>query len=483
MREQYDENLLIGYVEDELSGDERTRVQRWLDADPGLRRLIEGMVADRAALRRLPEPAAPEGLLDEVDAGLEREMLLGGDRDDESIVVEEKRSVLRRIGAVAALAAMLLIGVVTIGPSLLELYPKPVEDHREVAVDTTGRGADPLPPAPVVVGKSGAAPAPGEGVSLGGLDRASIDPTRPGPSPPDEQSPLAGADDGDAETMDAEPPVPEQGRAIVAKGVAPISDELADAAAQVAAESVQVEQAVAPVNEVVMLRVNTRDFERSINQLAVVKQNIDRAEVKADVASPADAPRDDQAAEPMPSKLVGAHARRSNAESSAQPRPTVAADAAAAPSAAQAADPGAAQAGPPAAVELKQLAQDRRREVAVRRERFRLAVPRDQVERAIELLEDAPNADYQDVVVSRVQAPPDATPRNSTNWPRFRADYGGILREQLALSRMPEAQPPKPGESTQVIEVLIEEALPAIDADAIAPEAPAAEQQLPQPSE
>jgi hypothetical protein len=78
-----DEAELLSLVEGELSPDqERAVIRRW-QGRPEVIRLIEGMVKDRTQLGSLPVLSAPVGLLDGVEALLERESLLGGDNGSE----------------------------------------------------------------------------------------------------------------------------------------------------------------------------------------------------------------------------------------------------------------------------------------------------------------------------------------------------------------------------------------------------------------
>lgn len=118
-----DEADLLAFIEDELAQEREAAVLRTLAANPELARLAEGMRADREAISILPQPQAPDGLLQAVDQTLEREMLLGladgrpaRDGLPVSTIQPVRRSPLKsllldaRIQKLALAAAVLLIG-------------------------------------------------------------------------------------------------------------------------------------------------------------------------------------------------------------------------------------------------------------------------------------------------------------------------------------------------------------------------------------
>ena len=55
MVEGYDEQLLLGYVENDLNDAERQYVQRWLNKDPQLAEMLQQMIDDRQAVVALPQ--------------------------------------------------------------------------------------------------------------------------------------------------------------------------------------------------------------------------------------------------------------------------------------------------------------------------------------------------------------------------------------------------------------------------------------------
>jgi hypothetical protein len=123
-----DEADLLAWIEGEpLPRDREQVVARALGEDRVLARKLEAMRADRAAIKGIPEMAAPTGLMSAVEAALqpvlERQMLLGlrdgesfADHPPISIVQPVKRSIMQaffsdRVGRRLAAAAALLIMV------------------------------------------------------------------------------------------------------------------------------------------------------------------------------------------------------------------------------------------------------------------------------------------------------------------------------------------------------------------------------------
>jgi len=160
MHAHYDHEQLIDYIEGELPAEQMARVDAMLASDPKLRRLIESIKADRKALRAMPPDEAPRALVDDVMAGLERQMLLGeaptdGDDVDE-IAAEAQRNRMRigprllRVASYTGLAAALAIAggvvflTVTDSPLLEQADPQKwggTFDNRSVASrDAVGRG-------------------------------------------------------------------------------------------------------------------------------------------------------------------------------------------------------------------------------------------------------------------------------------------------------------------------------------------------------
>lgn len=131
----HDEELLLGYVEGELTPAQRKTVEQLLRSDPRLSLLLHALVADRQGLRELPDPPAPDWLMDEVDRQLERAMLVEDHPAQSFERAVRHRHLLRRVmmvGAVAASVAVVATVVISsltgpltpsIGPMLARTTP------------------------------------------------------------------------------------------------------------------------------------------------------------------------------------------------------------------------------------------------------------------------------------------------------------------------------------------------------------------------
>jgi anti-sigma factor RsiW len=118
MTKQYDEQLLLDYIEGNLSPAQRADLERRLQDQPQMLRYLRDMTGDREALSNLPEPEAPAWIMDEVDRRLERSMLLDFNGPGVDSVVDRQRNVVRRIAMLSGLAAMFLITGLVVGYSL-----------------------------------------------------------------------------------------------------------------------------------------------------------------------------------------------------------------------------------------------------------------------------------------------------------------------------------------------------------------------------
>jgi len=76
---QFDEDLILGYVEGELSGEQKREFEAQMLKDPRLRNLVAQLVLDRKNLQAMPDEPAPADLMDVATEHLERRMLLGAD--------------------------------------------------------------------------------------------------------------------------------------------------------------------------------------------------------------------------------------------------------------------------------------------------------------------------------------------------------------------------------------------------------------------
>lgn len=77
MTHQYDQELLLGYVEEALDNAQVAQFEATLNDDARLRNLVAQLVEDRKILRALPSVAAPTYVLDGISEQLERSLLLG----------------------------------------------------------------------------------------------------------------------------------------------------------------------------------------------------------------------------------------------------------------------------------------------------------------------------------------------------------------------------------------------------------------------
>ncbi|MAX26152.1 MAG: hypothetical protein CMJ19_16775, partial [Phycisphaeraceae bacterium] len=114
--DNYDDNLILGYIEDELTAEQKAAFEQTLATDPRLASLVKSMKQDRDMLSDLDQVTAPMELGDYVSAQLERQMLLGPlpERRKHNPAVRstpQARSHARtmRIFAYGALAAMFMV--------------------------------------------------------------------------------------------------------------------------------------------------------------------------------------------------------------------------------------------------------------------------------------------------------------------------------------------------------------------------------------
>jgi hypothetical protein len=111
MNQRYDQDNILGYVEGDLSDDQRAAFEAMLEDDHELRQLVSQMKLDRQALRSLGKQSAPVGLLDQVIQSHERAALLGDPAAPEPLAlsVPVNRWKFRRVLAYGSVAAVLLL--------------------------------------------------------------------------------------------------------------------------------------------------------------------------------------------------------------------------------------------------------------------------------------------------------------------------------------------------------------------------------------
>ena len=154
MQANYDHEQLIDYIEGELPPESMARVDALLATDPKLRRLIEAMKADRAALRAMPEEAMPFPVVDDLLAGMERQMLLGeapGGEAADPITADAQRHRMRigprllRVASYTGIAAVLavVVSVVVIFLTDLTLFDELKPSHWETGATLADGSAGP----------------------------------------------------------------------------------------------------------------------------------------------------------------------------------------------------------------------------------------------------------------------------------------------------------------------------------------------------
>ena len=108
MTQRYDENLILGYLEGDLTPSQRAKFEAQLEADPPLRELVQAMVKDRTALRSLPVETSPAGMMQAVHERLERTMLLDNPAPEAALPIARHRTRMARVLVITAMAALLL---------------------------------------------------------------------------------------------------------------------------------------------------------------------------------------------------------------------------------------------------------------------------------------------------------------------------------------------------------------------------------------
>jgi hypothetical protein len=124
MVERYDENMLLGYVEGDLSAGDRAVVEQWVRQDPRLGRLLEQISHDRAAVRQLPDPPAPESIAQELDGQIERLMLMDDTRQPIAGEALRQRFALRKWLVGASIAALFAVASAVVIWSLVIDKPR-----------------------------------------------------------------------------------------------------------------------------------------------------------------------------------------------------------------------------------------------------------------------------------------------------------------------------------------------------------------------
>lgn len=495
----YDDNLLLGYVEDELSDADRAEVEKWIADDLRLASLLRGLIADRQALRDLPQPDAPAWVLDDVDQGLERSMLLHDKAVDHEQVIVHQRHVARRVLTGLAMAAMVLLAASAVIWSIMMTNNEPV--HYQAAGETDSGSAE--------VAQSPASTGPTEVA----MDQPRNEKREDRASAPVAMKGGPTVERSTDHTMALKPgapaalrePAPVAAPVMTKAGPAPIQQVTLSTPAesfQVLVQTDDMTRTVAQLNDVARNIPNARliaeapDIQLASATSAVgTNTTMDRFRSQADedasqaiAQAPLNQARSTTAAAPTQPVTASAPSADSSPTatrvSKAGPRPmkdaAPAADTVAAKSApAKAADTApevaanaepqtppaeqqdsiAKQAAPtapdtPAAPAAATLATQQQRTVTAAdtavsvKLNYHLVVPADQLQKALVMLQ-APsfNNVAQNVALQgqpRVAQTVQLTRRNTSYWPNRSPDYAAVLREQLPAVPAP-ALTPAPG--------------------------------------
>lgn len=205
MGNQYDQNLLLGYVEEELSPEQRAQVERWMAEDDHLARLLRAMMADRHLLQDVEDPAPPDWVMDEVEQQLERVMLVEMPvRDSRAVVIRQRHAMRQWMVGLGVAAMFALVAGVVISSllyldnrevALLEENERQAKEQQEdevgdeaqqpmIAVTEQPEEPAPMPPTPVAVQEPvKQAPEVTPPISPAQADTVAVAPVQPAPAP------------------------------------------------------------------------------------------------------------------------------------------------------------------------------------------------------------------------------------------------------------------------------------------------------------
>ncbi len=141
MPEQYDENLILGYIEGDLSPQDARAFELTLRGDPALRRLATQMRQDRDALRQMPEIEPPVGIMDRVHEHLERSMLLDSAGAEAPALGTLRTHRLGRVLMGLAVAALLLFAATVVVPIFLSTMRVTAPAHGPMAIESQNADA------------------------------------------------------------------------------------------------------------------------------------------------------------------------------------------------------------------------------------------------------------------------------------------------------------------------------------------------------
>jgi len=146
MVDRYDDDILLGYIEGDLSPDQQEQFEKLLAQDEQLRGLVARLQEDRLMLRDLPREVVPAGLMDPVNDQLERHMLLDTAVSQANGNGVASRWPVGRLFAYSGLAAMMLVSAALIVHTLTDeqlLYPVVSADDEAGSSIASKRSASP----------------------------------------------------------------------------------------------------------------------------------------------------------------------------------------------------------------------------------------------------------------------------------------------------------------------------------------------------
>lgn len=104
---EYIEELLSNYIDDELSDRERNEVKRLIAHDAGIRHRFEQLRKIKVLLNLAPASEVPDHILENVKAQIERQVLLGGYPQQKHAIAGHKTLIIRRFLTVAAILVLI----------------------------------------------------------------------------------------------------------------------------------------------------------------------------------------------------------------------------------------------------------------------------------------------------------------------------------------------------------------------------------------
>jgi hypothetical protein len=123
MNKQYDDKVLLDYIEGELDASGRAEVEGWMKQDQPLALMVRQMISDRNELRELTDPTPPGEVMAQVDQQIERAILFGNYDGGNKKFKRNQRGAMGIIIGVGLLAT--LFGVVAMFVFIPAIEPPP----------------------------------------------------------------------------------------------------------------------------------------------------------------------------------------------------------------------------------------------------------------------------------------------------------------------------------------------------------------------